>query len=241
MRLLTAIPGTVALWQQQGSKADASGNGLTLTLERGVEVYEALGTCLQAATYGPPNVVTNYLCPATGLVQFVGEFTAQFICVPRGTAVQTFLQCETPAGVVLWAFYIDTGVRIAYADQHVNTFLAPAISWTPYAVAGTPILVTFRHRQTSPGNFIVECFIGPTLQAGTLATTTNVAGGTERLRLGGFVSAANLRAAGASWRLLNYSRADVDIAADDASVNDTCLPSPVTLNYRSALATMRTA
>lgn len=247
MRLHPLIPGTVGLWQFQGSLADASGNGLDASVDVGSAAYEAIDSCVQGFRFdngpGGGHAATNGLItPLSALAQMGGEFTAEFIFVPRGTPGQTFFQCETPGGAVLYAMFIDAAVRLCYADKTpINTFLgfpSSPIVWTPYAVAQLPIHVAWRKRSTGGGGFIIECFINGVLQAGTLATTSETATGTERLRFGGFIGQLNnLIGTMASLRIVNYSRLNADILADAILTGGSCVGA---FQFKGLLAKIRT-
>jgi hypothetical protein len=239
MRTLPNIAGTVANWPFNGSLVDVSGNGLTQAVLVGSALYETMDACTQAFTFDGANGITSLLAPLAASLQLAGEFTIQCIFTPRASFVQTIVGCSNNGNTgILYEFYVDTGDNIAYADQHVNTNITTGSLWTGYAIAAVPIAFTFRRRQTSPGNFVSEVFNGPTKLAGSLATTSQVPVGTERFFVGGTWGGGTtpLKGAMANMRVLNFARADADIATDAAYTLGSCLPTSGSFTVTDARA-----
>jgi hypothetical protein len=243
-RLLPNILGVTAFnYGLQGALTDASGNGNALTVESGTADFVTIDACTQAfETETIGGAFNSLVAAASPTFQFTGEFTFQCAFRLFTTNTQTFVQCETPGGMYLWALYIVAAVRIAYADHNVNAALSPDVVMTSYAsTRPAPVTHTLgiRRRQTSAGHWIVECFLDGAKQTGTLATTpANVPGGTEVLRIAGHGGTGNINSDLWSIRGLSYARSDADMLADHNLIVAACA-SP--LNYRGALIQIRGA
>ena len=221
MRLFLNLASTQAHWPAQGNKNDTSGNSLTLSVDHGSEAYVSIDACEQAWTFG--GAVDYIENSGSSLLRFGGEFTAAFIFESGATTVETIFQSDP----LLYSFYINTAGNFTYADQHVNATplngSLAAISASGYGAAVHCFHV--RRRQTSPGVYLVELFIDG-VNLASIATVTNTPAGTEKLRIGGFSSGANLKGKAGDFRFDNVAISDAQVAADFAWVFGSCISTP---------------
>lgn len=205
---------TVANWSFQDTLADSSGNGLDLSVLIGSEVYTDFGGGLRGFQFddglGTSFPLNDLIAPNSALFRMGGALTIEFLIIPRNTTVQTYLQCETSGGSILYAYYLDTGSRQAYADQHVNTSMGP-----PYTSIGNPLAPNF-YAMTRSSTGTVNVYLNGTNVSGPRVSSANTVVGTERLRVGGFIGGNNLRAVMASLRILDTELPPADVTHDSA-------------------------
>lgn len=240
MRLHPLIAGTVGLWQFQDSIVDASGGGVNFSAIVGTPAYESLDSCVRAITF---NVNTLLRAPVAAALQLTGPFTAECIIIPRATTAWQFFICannQTFSQPKLYGLANDAGVHMEYCDRNINDLYigspGPAISWNPYVTAGVPMHLAQRRDGTK-----VEIFVNGVKLPNSLAIAAETAVGTEQFYMGGAGyggTGATLKMAVASFRMLNYARADVDIAADATLTMGPC---PPPFSYKNPLVQIRRA
>ena len=217
--LLPFVPGTVGLWQLQGNMLDTSGNGINLSIERGVETYAALPTSggLQAFSF---NGATNLLGPLAPVLAVAGEFTAQLWAYTTGAGVYTYFANEgTISGnYSLYSMYNSAGglgnFGTSYTDQTHNAALGTPNPPGVVIPLNELHLLSLVRTSTGGSNYVSRLWVDANLQSGGVNTTAQTADGTERLRVGGFTGGANYTGYIASLRFVGHARTAAEIAAD---------------------------
>lgn len=236
MNVLPTTTNTIGNWPLQDSLVDTSGHGLTLAVEYGSEVYEAIGTLRGfRLDQGAPifSAQNSLLAPDTSLLRIGGNYTISCLWLPRKTVGGQFLfDCRTGASADLRsdpALYsggcMDAAAAFCRYDQVIDGFSGPALALQPsttihaYVLAGLPIFVTYRRSQSSASTNLVELFInGVLIASGSSTAGVMTAAGTERFVIGGLhvsiFAGATCCGVLASFRLENYAQPTSTIVDD---------------------------
>lgn len=216
LSLHTVNANSIVLWQLQGNQTDSSGNGLDAVLFAGSAVYETIGA-VQAFTF------TNQAlaAPSTPLLRIVGEYTVEWLMIPRDNTHSFFYYtCATPrVGVgptvqIFDAYWNVATGKQGYFDSANNT--NRDLPGTTLGNFGAINHFAERRKFVSTGVYQIDFFWNGTKIGAGLTTGQNVSTGNEIFRWGNYqgLDTAFLKGAVASIHVQNYARADADILAD---------------------------
>lgn len=139
MNLHTLIPGTVGLWQLQGTFNDTSGNALDLVSVDGItnlpttpNSFQALDSCIQGVIL---NNDPKLMAPLSALLQSTGALTYEWLMQQWKTFTLTYFCVADPAGRTggdgpdrigsLYTVWSDSG-NPEITDQHIGSNLPSA-------------------------------------------------------------------------------------------------------------------
>lgn len=177
----------VGLWQLNGSLADTSGNGFTLTVESGTVFYGYVQPGLRGALLNSTVLIYNTF---TSTLAITGDLTIEaLVYLPAYTVSQRYLVSHANAGETAVDNYLY-GISLLNGSGKVDYF---AESGVGVDIVYNPVIADTNRPPLSPCHFamtrssqVVQFYLnGRTWGAasGTLGTPTG--GGSGRFRIGG--------------------------------------------------------
>lgn len=206
----------VGLWQLNGSLADSSGNGFTLTVENGTIRYGYLASGVRGALLLTSNLIYNSF---TSTLAIAGNVTVEaLIYLAAYSASQKYLVThanngETSADNCLYGVdMLFTNGRIGYfAEAGTGT----DITYVPtIATTERPPLSPFHFAMTRISNVVQFYINGRPWGAASSTLTTPDGGGSGRFRIGGPGNVGGPEGVTASVKLVASGLTAAQIAAE---------------------------
>jgi hypothetical protein len=183
IRRHVATPGTVGLWQFDGTLADTSGQGNDFTVSAGTIIYSDVMPGLQFAWFDAATTISV----SASVLQITGDLTIETLMViDAGSNGNAWISHggngETEALNVLYECQIETG-RLPSWFSESGAGVNATYSWATYALP--PVHRMFHLAHVREDGVVTNYVNGRQLGESSTALTTPTGGGSGALYVGG--------------------------------------------------------